>query len=93
MIKLGSPFDSSKSLSVQDFEPTNESLSLTKIKTECKKSAKIIEMLSYSNKLSNEACNMILENLRQDREEVNNVEDSKKNPKFYSSTSNDKSHF
>ena len=62
-----------------------------KIKSECKKTAKGMEMLAYFQALSDDARREILENLRQDKDKEDYVENSGRTPTFFSSTDASKS--
>jgi hypothetical protein len=91
MVKSDSLSDPNKFPSLQDFDQGNKTFLPSKNKTECKKIANCMEMLSYLHVLSNDTCKKILENLCEDKDEQDYVENSKWTPGFFSSTDASKS--
>jgi hypothetical protein len=85
MVKSDSPSDPSKFPSFQDFNQGNKTFLPSKIKTECKKTAKGMDMLSYFHALSDDARKEIFDNLQQNKDEEDYVKNSKRTPTFFSS--------
>jgi hypothetical protein len=80
-----------KSDSSSDPDQGDKTFLPSKIKSERKKTAKGMKMLAYCQALSDDARREILENLRQDKDEEDYVENSRKTPTFFSSADASKS--
>jgi hypothetical protein len=80
-----------KADSSSDPDQGDNTLLPSKIKSECKKTAKGMEMLAYFQALFNDSRSEILENLRQDKDEEDYVKNSRRTPMFFSSADASKS--
>jgi hypothetical protein len=80
-----------KADSSSDPDQGDKTILPSKIKSECKKTAKGMEMLAYFQAISDDTRREILENLSQDKDKEDYGENSRKTPTFFSSADASKS--